>query len=84
MTHPLHQRPRMDPARRRYRHRRHQPDYAPEQLGDVVFVELPEPGKMIEKGRRVLRSSSLVKAASEVYRAGLRRGDAQSTARCPT
>jgi len=41
-------------------------DYAQEQLGDVVFVELPEVGKSIEQGDEAAVVES-VKAASEVY-----------------
>lgn len=41
-------------------------DYAQEQLGDVVFVELPEPGKTLEKGKEAAVVES-VKAASDVY-----------------
>ncbi|ESR26229.1 glycine cleavage system protein GcvH [Lutibaculum baratangense] len=40
--------------------------YAQEQLGDVVFVELPEVGKTVAKGDEVAVVES-VKAASEVY-----------------
>ena len=40
--------------------------YAQEQLGDVVFVELPEPGKKLGKGD-VAAVVESVKAASEVY-----------------
>lgn len=40
--------------------------YAQEQLGDVVFVELPEIGRQIEKGKEMAVVES-VKAASEVY-----------------
>ncbi len=40
--------------------------YAQEQLGDVVFVELPEVGKSLEKGGDAAVVES-VKAASEVY-----------------
>jgi glycine cleavage system H protein len=40
--------------------------YAQEQLGDVVFVELPQVGKKVEKGKEVAVVES-VKAASEVY-----------------
>ena len=39
---------------------------AQEQLGDVVFVELPEVGKKVEKGKELAVVES-VKAASEVY-----------------
>ncbi len=41
-------------------------DYAQEQLGDVVFVELPELGRRVEKAAEVAVVES-VKAASEVY-----------------
>jgi glycine cleavage system H protein len=41
-------------------------DYAQEQLGDVVYVELPEPGKKVEKAGEIAVVES-VKAASEVY-----------------
>ena len=41
-------------------------DYAQQQLGDVVFVELPEIGKTLERGRDAAVVES-VKAASEVY-----------------
>mgnify|MGYP000146476250 FL=1 len=41
-------------------------DYAQEQLGDVVFVELPEVGKDIAAGDEAAVVES-VKAASEVY-----------------
>jgi glycine cleavage system H protein len=40
--------------------------YAQEQLGDVVFVELPEVGKKVEQGKELATVES-VKAASEVY-----------------
>lgn len=41
-------------------------DYAQSQLGDVVFVELPDIGKTVEKGKEAAVVES-VKAASEVY-----------------
>ena len=41
-------------------------DYAQQQLGDVVYVELPTPGKRVEKGKEAAVVES-VKAASEVY-----------------
>ncbi|MDH3597308.1 MAG: glycine cleavage system protein GcvH [Rhodospirillales bacterium] len=41
-------------------------DYAQEQLGDVVFVELPEAGKTLAKGDEAAVVES-VKAASELY-----------------
>ncbi|MBM3585314.1 MAG: glycine cleavage system protein GcvH [Alphaproteobacteria bacterium] len=41
-------------------------DHAQEQLGDVVFVELPAVGKVVTKGGEAAVVES-VKAASEVY-----------------
>lgn len=41
-------------------------DYAQEQLGDLVFVELPEAGKTLAKGDTAVVVES-VKAASDVY-----------------
>jgi len=41
-------------------------DYAQEQLGDIVFVELPEIGKTLAKGDAAVVVES-VKAASDVY-----------------
>jgi glycine cleavage system H protein len=41
-------------------------DYAQSQLGDVVYVELPEIGKRLSKGGEAAVVES-VKAASEVY-----------------
>ena len=41
-------------------------DYAQEQLGDIVFVELPESGTMLEQGDEAAVVES-VKAASDVY-----------------
>jgi glycine cleavage system H protein len=41
-------------------------DYAQEQLGDLVFVELPEVGKTLSKGDTAVVVES-VKAASDVY-----------------
>ena len=40
--------------------------YAAEQLGDVVYVELPEPGRVVAQGGEAAVVES-VKAASEVY-----------------
>jgi len=40
--------------------------YAQEQLGDIVFVELPEVGKQLTKGAEAAVVES-VKAASEIY-----------------
>lgn len=41
-------------------------DYAQEQLGDIVFVELPEVGSELDKGGDAAVVES-VKAASDVY-----------------
>ncbi|MGI6853022.1 glycine cleavage system protein GcvH [Mesorhizobium sp. 1B3] len=41
-------------------------NYAQEQLGDLVFVELPEVGRMVKKGDTAVVVES-VKAASDVY-----------------
>ena len=41
-------------------------DYAQQQLGDVVFVELPEVGRNVVAGKEAAVVES-VKAASEVY-----------------
>ncbi|QPC87605.1 glycine cleavage system protein GcvH [Mesorhizobium sp. NBSH29] len=41
-------------------------NYAQEQLGDIVFVELPEAGKAMKKGDTAVVVES-VKAASDVY-----------------
>ncbi len=40
--------------------------YAAEQLGDVVYVELPEPGRAVAAGGEAAVVES-VKAASEIY-----------------
>ncbi len=41
-------------------------DYAQSQLGDVVYVELPELGHRVEQGKEAAVVES-VKAASEIY-----------------
>lgn len=41
-------------------------DYAQSQLGDIVFIELPEVGRKVTKGKEIAVIES-VKAASEVY-----------------
>lgn len=41
-------------------------DYAQQELGDVVFVELPQVGKSVNSGDEVAVVES-VKAASEIY-----------------
>ena len=49
-------------------------DYAQKQLGDVVYLELPEVGRTLKKGE-VFGTIESVKAVSELY--------ARSTARSP-
>jgi glycine cleavage system H protein len=41
-------------------------DYAQKQLGDIVFLELPEVGKTVKKGEQV-GSVESVKAVSEIF-----------------
>ncbi|MFQ6017667.1 MAG: glycine cleavage system protein GcvH [Kiloniellaceae bacterium] len=41
-------------------------DHAQQQLGDIVYVELPEVGRQLEQGEEAATVES-VKAASEVY-----------------
>lgn len=41
-------------------------DFAQDQLGDIVFVEVPEKGKQFAKGE-VIGSIESVKAVSEIY-----------------
>jgi glycine cleavage system H protein len=41
-------------------------DFAQQQMGDVVFVQLPEVGKTLKKGEEAAVVES-VKAASEIY-----------------
>lgn len=41
-------------------------DFAQQQLGDVVFVELPDIGRAVERGAEIAVVES-VKAASEIY-----------------
>lgn len=40
--------------------------YAAEQLGDVIYVELPKPGRKVEAGAEIAVVES-VKAASEIF-----------------
>ena len=40
-------------------------EYATEQLGDLVFVELPEEGRTVAKGEEIV-TIELVKAASDI------------------
>lgn len=42
-------------------------DYAQNQLGDVVFIELPEPGTRIDERSRPFGTIESVKAASDLY-----------------
>ncbi len=41
-------------------------DYAQKQLGDIVYLDLPEPGKVIKQGQ-VLGTVESVKAVSEIF-----------------
>lgn len=41
-------------------------DYAQKQLGDIVYLDLPEPGKMVKAGQ-VLGTVESVKAVSEIF-----------------
>ena len=41
-------------------------DYAQKQLGDVVYLELPEPGRQLKQGE-VFGTIESVKAVSELY-----------------
>jgi glycine cleavage system H protein len=41
-------------------------DHAQEELGDIVYVELPKPGAQVEKGK-TLGSVESVKAVSDIY-----------------
>lgn len=41
-------------------------DHAQQQLGDIVFAEVPEPGRRVSKGQEAAVVES-VKAASDVY-----------------
>jgi glycine cleavage system H protein len=41
-------------------------DYAQSQLGDIVFIDLPDVGRKVVKGKEIAVIES-VKAASEVY-----------------
>ena len=41
-------------------------DYAQKQLGDIVFLDLPEPGKVVKQGQ-VLGTVESVKAVSEIF-----------------
>ncbi|HXN45642.1 MAG TPA: glycine cleavage system protein GcvH [Bryobacteraceae bacterium] len=41
-------------------------DHAQEELGDIVYVELPKPGAKLEKGK-TLGSVESVKAVSDIY-----------------
>ena len=41
-------------------------DHAQEQLGDIVYVDLPKPGTRVERGK-TLGSVESVKAVSDIY-----------------
>lgn len=41
-------------------------DYAQHELGDIVFIELPKPGAVVEKGK-VCASIEAVKAVSDLF-----------------
>jgi glycine cleavage system H protein len=41
-------------------------DFAQNQLGDIVYVELPEIGRKVDQGKEIATVES-VKAASEIY-----------------
>ncbi len=41
-------------------------DFAQDKLGSIVFVDMPSPGKMFQKGQTVVTVDS-VKAVAEVY-----------------
>ena len=56
-------------------------DYAQEQLGDLVFVELPAPGATPEKGAAAAVVES-VKAASDVYAPNERRSHRDQSSYC--
>jgi glycine cleavage system H protein len=55
----------MGPGRGRHRDHRIS-DHAQEQLGDIVFAEVPEAGRRLSKGQEAAVVES-VKAASDVY-----------------
>ncbi len=41
-------------------------DYAQKQLGDIVYLDLPEPGRIVKQGQ-VLGTVDSVKAVSEIF-----------------
>lgn len=41
-------------------------DYAQKQLGDIVYLDLPEPGRVVRQGQ-VLGTVESVKAVSEIF-----------------
>ena len=57
-------------------------DHAQTQLGDIVFVEVPEVGRKAEQGEAVAVVES-VKAASDVFAPRFRRGDRGQRRRSP-
>ena len=48
-------------------------DHAQEELGDIVYVDLPKVGTQLEQGK-TLGSVESVKAVSDIYCAGFGRG----------
>ena len=63
--------------------RRASPQYAADQLGDIVFVELPAVGKALEQFATFGVVES-VKAVSDLFAPGRGRGRRRSTTRWPT
>ena len=49
-------------------------DYAQQQLGDVVYVELPDVGKALERGKEVAQSAAQ-SAADTVSEEGRKHGE---------
>ena len=58
-------------------------DYAQKELGDVVFVELPQVGTQLEAGRRA-GQHRVGESRLRALRAGLRRSRRGQRARCAT
>ena len=76
----LHQGPRVGPRRRRRGDRRASPQYAADQLGDIVFVELPDVGRALEQFATFGVVES-VKAVSDLFAPVARRGRSRPTTR---
>ncbi len=58
-------------------------DHAQEELGDIVYVDLPKVGAHDRSRARSLGSVESVKAVSDIYSPVSRRGDRRSTRRWP-